>query len=322
MTIDWLLWLLPAALLYLMYAWFSGAEWLCNGLLRLEQARSGLRLTRVRAGGSQFQLLTNTPLQQLQDGDDRRPVLMLLHGFGGDYTHWLRVSPHLGRHFRLVIPDLPGFGGTALPAGETGTMEEQAERLHALIERLDITQLYLGGNSMGAYLAAVYAHRYPDQIIALWLLNPGGVHGGLHTPLLEDAVLRGENRLIATDARKMKTLSAAVFVREPWVPRPITRRIIRSAAHSQPMWEQLFDDLANRSTPLEELAPQLPPTLLVWGDTDQVLHPDGAEVLRPLLQQSQIQILPQTGHCPMIEHPARVATDWLQFVTSRQTALT
>ena len=102
-------------------------------------------------------------------------VLVLLHGFGGDKDNWTRVAKYLTPHFRVVAPDLPGFGDSSKDLEAIYTVASQVDRLHAFLSALDIQAFHLGGNSMGGYIAGFYTVKFPREVLSLWLLAPGGV---------------------------------------------------------------------------------------------------------------------------------------------------
>lgn len=311
--------------IYLGYAWYSGAPWLVSALLWLERSRNHLSSHTLDVSGIQFHYLARpaTPPVAGSSSPGKRPVMVLLHGFGGDAYHWLRPVSHLSVHFDLLIPDLPGFGKTPFPPDGAANMEAQADRLHQWMKALDIESCYLAGNSMGAYLAAVYAARYPQQIRALWLLNPGGVHQAELTPLLQTVADGGTNLLIPHDMASFYQLRQRVFARQPWLPHPLVRAIVQRCRERDALYRQLFDAMCYHSAPLESLCPRLTmPVLVVWGHHDQVLHPAGAEVLKPLLPAAQFVLMMDAGHCPMIEFPRRCSEDFVRFVNSSAASLT
>ena len=105
----------------------------------------------------------------------RGETLVLLHGFNADADHFNRVARHLTGHFRILAPDLPGFGETLSSASNDYRIEAQAETVVEWMDGVGIQRCYLGGSSMGGFIACAIAARYPDRIRALWLLAPGGV---------------------------------------------------------------------------------------------------------------------------------------------------
>jgi len=75
-------------------------------------------------------------------------TLVLLHGFGANKDNWTRFGKYLTSHFRVIAPDLTGFGESSPDPDGNYTIRVQAERIKAFIRALGIKPLHLGGNSM------------------------------------------------------------------------------------------------------------------------------------------------------------------------------
>ena len=91
------------------------------------------------------------------------PVVML-HGFGGSAEHWVGMATSLTRRFRVLAPDLPGFGGTSASPSERFFVPLQAERVHSFLQALRVERYHLVANSMGGNIAGALAERAP----AMW----------------------------------------------------------------------------------------------------------------------------------------------------------
>ena len=129
----------------------------------LERKRCGLRLKSTAVDGETW--------HYLEGGAADAPVLLLLHGFGGDKDHWTRFSRALVRDYRVIAPDLPGFGDSARHAGWDYSLNAQRDRLNEFIAALKLGPLHLGGNSMGGHLAVIYAlvaAQIDTQILAVF----------------------------------------------------------------------------------------------------------------------------------------------------------
>ncbi|MCG8465184.1 MAG: alpha/beta fold hydrolase [Xanthomonadales bacterium] len=325
MTQVWLVLAVVAVVLYLVWAWRNGSPWLVRLLVSLEQRRVGLSKAQIQADGIEFQYLHDgegaTPAAK---PDDQRPILVLIHGFGGDANHWLGIAPLLTPHFQLYMPEVPGYGETAFPSGGELSIDAQSQRLAAFIDAIGIEQCYVAGNSMGGYLAAMLGQQIPEKIRALWLLNPAGVHGAELTPLIAEATEEhGDNALIPMNFIEFERLRRSVFVTPPLLPRPVAASVIRRCQQRIRLYKRLFEAMCFASTPLDNFAAQLTmPVLLVWGDEDRVLHPSAAPVLEQLVPNIQSVMMKNMGHCPMIEAPEPSAKDFERFVKSLGNPLT
>ncbi|HEV2353945.1 MAG TPA: alpha/beta fold hydrolase, partial [Puia sp.] len=98
-----------------------------------------------------------------------QPVI-LLHGFAEDATVWDNQAEALGKIARVIIPDLPGSGGSPL-AGRPVTMESMATGIRELLDDLRIGKTILIGHSMGGYISLAFAALYPERLHAFGLFH-------------------------------------------------------------------------------------------------------------------------------------------------------
>ena len=117
--------------------------------LALERRISGLTLKSARVDGFD--------LPYLEGG--KGEVLVLIHGFGGDKDNFTRIARFLTPHYRVLIPDLPGFGDATRRLDAGYGMDEQTDRISVFLGQLGLDRVYLGGNSMGGFIASLYAAR-------------------------------------------------------------------------------------------------------------------------------------------------------------------
>ena len=122
----------------------------------LERQRAGLELQSVVVDGETW--------PYLEGGSSDAPVLLLLHGFGGDKDNWTRFSRTLVENYRVIAPDLPGFGDSARHPDWDYSLTAQSDRLEGFVAALELSPLHIGGNSMGGQLAALYTHTHPEQV--------------------------------------------------------------------------------------------------------------------------------------------------------------
>ncbi len=102
------------------------------------------------------------------------PPLLFLHGLGGLWQNWLLNLPAFMDRFRVVAPDLPGFGGSEMPAGRI-SIQGFARVIDALCERLEITNPVVVGNSMGGFIGAELALAFPTRVRKLVLISAAGI---------------------------------------------------------------------------------------------------------------------------------------------------
>ena len=118
---------------------------------------------------------------------DARP-LVLLHGASGSWTHWIRNIAPLAKRFRVIVPDLPGFGDSDLPS-EPHTADVLADLVTSGLEAVmqPSMEFDMAGFSFGGIIAGLVAARMGDRVRTLVLFGPGGmgVAGAPRQPLLK-----------------------------------------------------------------------------------------------------------------------------------------
>ena len=279
----------------------------------IQLGRNGANLAedRVSVGGFDFAYLR---------GGDGEP-LVLVHGFGGNKDNWTRIAAELTPHFRVIVPDLPGFGESSKPANVGYTIAEQVERLRAFVKQLGLSRVHLGGNSMGGFISLAYAAKYPDEVASLWLLAPAGTKEAFDTELSKQYAQTGEIALLAQSPDDLPRIVAFVTAQPPWMPYSIRKFAGAQAFANRELHASIFRQLAaDRSTLLDASAGTriAAPALVVWGQQDRVLNPKGAEATKALLPNGQLVMLDGIGHVPQMEAPKRAAADYLKFREIRQ----
>jgi pimeloyl-ACP methyl ester carboxylesterase len=246
------------------------------------------------------------------------PVLILLHGLAAEGDHWLGVAAPLRRHFRVLVPDLPGFGSSQPPGGLSFRIADQAQRLEAWLDRLQIDRCTLVGNSMGAWIAAEFSSRHPDRVRALWLQDPFGVLSSRPSQILEGFYEQGSNPFAVATMQDYRNLVAIMFEKPPHLPYPIARAGFLDTQRLKDEMPRIQSEVLQQSEPLETLAPRLTmPVLLEWGRKDRAVDISGAAILEDLLPDAELVIREEVGHLPLLECPSQSAASFLQFAERR-----
>lgn len=277
-----------------------------------QAARAGAQLERWRADLQEAHATVSGFDIAYLDGGHGEPLL-LVHGFGADKDNFTRVARHLTPHYRVIAPDLPGFGESSKPANVSYSIADQVERVRAFAQHLGLQRFHLGGSSMGGAIATAYAAKYPGEVASLWLLAPAGTAVAFDSELRRHYEQTGENLLVAKTPEDHARVLDFVMSKPPFLPYSVRRVLAERAAANYPLHSKIFAELS-RSPPIETQVTRIDtPALIVWGTEDRALNPKGAEALKALMPNAQVVLMDGIGHLPMIEAVASSAEDYLAF---------
>ena len=267
---------------------------------------AGLRLGSVEANGIRIPYLVGG------EGE----ALVLLHGFGGDKDHWTRFARGLTDSYRVIAPDLPGFGETVRDPAVRYDVPSQIERLHAFLAAIGVDSFHLAGNSMGGAIAARYAAAHPKQVKSLILFAPGGVTTAQPSEL-QKMWESGRNPLLVESPEGFADLMKFVFAEPPWIPQSMLTYLAARAIHDRPFQQKIMEDLRSDLETLEKAMPSVKaPVLVIWGEQDRLVHVSGAEVIHKLVPSAKVEVMAGVGHCPMLEKPDETAKMFRDFRTA------
>ncbi len=238
--------------------------------------------------------------------------LMLLHGFGGNKDTFTRVSRFLVKRYRVIIPDIIGFGESAHPFQADYSPSTQVERLRALSQALNLKSFHLGGNSMGGQIALLYTALYPAEVNSLWLLSPAGVWSVPKSDVLKEVTESGHNALIATNEKEFKEVMALGMSRPPFIPEPMLKVLAQERIQNAALEKRIFRKILDHSVE-DQISGMETPTLIMFGSRDRVIPVETANVLSKLLPNSKVVFVQNAGHVPMFEKPRQCANDYVSF---------
>lgn len=235
-----------------------------------------------------------------RDGDD---TLLLVHGHPFNRSMWapqLAAIPEAG--WRVIAPDLRGYGQTTVVAGTTG-LDVFADDLAALLDHVGVERVVIGGLSMGGQIAMEfcrrYAHRVRGVLLAATFPQPETEEGKRNRRAMADRLV---SEGMATYAEEVLAKMLA--------PRSIAALPSTAAQVSAMMRttnpEGAAAALRGRAVrPAYEstLADLDVPALVVVGSADAYTTREDAERMRDLLRQSELVWLPGIGHMPNLEAP-------------------
>jgi len=248
------------------------------------------------------------------DESGRGPALLLLHAGIADRRMWDDVTPMLAERFRVVAPDLRGFGETPLPDGPFVYAADAA----SLLESLGIEHAHVVGVSLGGHVALDLALAHPDLVDRLVLVG-AGIDGWQHDPALvaawdEEAAAFERGDLDEVAWINVRTWLDGPTRGEDVVPKALRRRVFEmqraALEHENPAAEGGWLTPSRR----ESLGEVTRPTLVLVGALDQRGFRQIARLLAEEIPGAELIELPAVAHLPPLEHPEAFARTLLQFL--------
>lgn len=244
------------------------------------------------------------------DQGQGQPVV-LIHGFPFSHQMWRPQVPALARAYRVVMPDLRGFGESdSVPA----SVEELAEDMHALVEHLRLPPFVLGGFSMGGYVLFRYLARHADRVKAVMLLDtraePDTPEGKQRRYAAIDRITNEGPKGFLEDFLRL-VVSPRTMESRPEIMAEVRRLMERDRL---PSLTGGLRALAERPDNVPLLASIRAPTLIIVGEDDKATPVDSARKMHEAIKGSKLVIIPGAGHVSNIEQPDLVNGALLEFM--------
>ena len=252
----------------------------------------------------------------LVGGSPDAEPLVLLHGFGGDKDNWAAYAPEIVKKYRLICPDLPGFGENSRDFDRDYDMVTQAARVRDFLDAMGIEKCHIGGNSMGGFVSLRFALDFPERLISMTLFNNAGVIGANESKLQQEAQ-GGNNPLEIHSPDDVKRMLSFVAHKPMKVPGQFRKIFYEDFAVHRDLLDKIFWTLVEDGVgkPLNDQLDQVKtPTLIIWGRHDQLIDVSCVDVLKNGIANAESVVFEDVGHIPMIENPKETARHHLEFL--------
>ena len=229
--------------------------------------------------------------------------LVLLHAFPLSSAMWLAQREGLAARFRVITPDLRGFGGSPLGADEP-SVDVMADDVAALLDAKGIERAIVGGLSMGGFVTLAFCRRHAERILGLVLADTKAT---ADPDEVRHSRIRTAERLEAD-----KSVSVLVEDLLPKLVGPTTmlqralvygrvRGLVQSAPPHAAAWAQRA--MAARPDSLDALAALRTPALVLQGAEDTLATEEDARAMAEALPNAELIMIPRSGHLTAIEQP-------------------
>jgi pimeloyl-ACP methyl ester carboxylesterase len=271
-----------------------------------QRIAAGLSRAEVEAAGHRWVYAYS------DEAPEHAPVVVMVHGFTGSKENWYPVAQRLRGRYRLLVPDLPGWGESERrPGGDYGFVA-QGERLDAFVRTLSPrAPAVLLGHSMGGGIVALTAARHPGDVARVGLFDAAGVR--FRDNVFGAGVLAGRNPFGVTDDASLQRYLDTVYhvqAAKPRIPWPASSGLIERRRRDAGFEQSVLDRIgrgAERFLPGEEAANIHQPALLLWCRQDAVIDPSALALYAQRMPQAAQVMLDGCGHMSIMERPDAVA---------------
>jgi pimeloyl-ACP methyl ester carboxylesterase len=242
------------------------------------------------------QLSQPVPLEMSYDEYGAGHPFLLLHGGAGPLSvAGFATKLAAERNARVIVPAHPGFAGTPRP-DTLSTVGGLADAYLALLERLDLTDVTVVGNSIGGWIAAELAVRGSSRVSSVVLVDAVGIEVAGH-PVADFFALSFD------DLARLSYWDPTAFRIDPTTMSEPARAAM--AGNRAAIATYAGSSMADPGL-LQRLGNVAAPTLVVWGDSDGIVDPDYGKAYAAAIPGAQFLLLDKTGHLPQLESPDRL----------------
>jgi 2-hydroxy-6-oxonona-2,4-dienedioate hydrolase len=228
------------------------------------------------------------------------PELVLLHGLFGALSNWDTVQPLMAQYSKAIALSLP------LLTAHRSEVKVKALSMYAeyFVRSRAITPVSLCGNSLGGHVALRLYLAAPEAVDCLILTATSG----LYEHSVDSLPVRPGREFVEEHMRK-------VFVNEQFITEDAIQEIVKILEDRAHVLNLIHAARSAKKDNLKDLLGEIKaPTLLLWGEDDQVTTMEVAEMFHKLIPNSQLVSIKKCGHAPMIEHPEWFAEEVKKFL--------
>ncbi len=250
-------------------------------------------------------------IRYLESGSSKN-TLLLIHGLGASAERWSSVIPIFSDQYRVIVPDLIGFGQSDKPTIDY-TVNFFVDFLEKFIAILEINHPIIVGSSLGGQISAEYASLHSQKIKMLVLVSPSGIMKQ-STPALDGYIMAAmyPNKISAKNAFELMEGSGK-HVEERIISEFIERMRLPNAKLA---FMSTILGLKNSKSITSKLELISIPTLLIWGTDDPVIPIIHANGFTSSIQNCIFYEMNGCGHTPYVQDPEAFSSKVLEFLAT------
>ncbi|MEK7510433.1 MAG: alpha/beta hydrolase [Patescibacteria group bacterium] len=233
--------------------------------------------------------------------------ILILHGWGSSSDSWVKIQQMIAeKGFQAIALDLPGFGKTEAPR-EIWGVEEYANFVNQFAEQLGLAKFVLTGHSFGGQTAIQFAVQHPEKVEKLVLIAAAGVR---RTPGVAKKLVMAVAKLVSfllylvpfEDLRNNIRNAMYMLIRR--------RDYVRTQGIMREIFKKvIMHDLTAKFSKIQA------PTLIVWGDRDELTPVQDAYLMHELIPNSKLEIISGGKHALNFQMPEKLSNIIAQFLS-------
>jgi 4,5:9,10-diseco-3-hydroxy-5,9,17-trioxoandrosta-1(10),2-diene-4-oate hydrolase len=241
------------------------------------------------------------------------PALLCIHGGAPGADGWGNFGqnvPALAKHFRTLVPDLPGYGRSGTPAVPGGQYEQQAHAFAAMLGELGVTKAHLVGMATGGGVAVALAIHYPELLDRLVLVSSaGGLPLFSPTPSEGQKLIRDYYRGDGPSLEKMRRYLQMMLYDKSLVTEELVRDRYEKSLYTR------TSDAGPREELWQDLDLVTAPTLIIWGRDNRVQGYDNALFMLNRIRDADLHLYGHSGLWVPFEQQQKFEDDVITFLT-------
>ena len=247
-------------------------------------------------------------IRYVEDGNSEKNLL-LIHGLGASAERWEFVIPQFAKNFRVIVPDLIGFGLSDKPMVDY-TTDYLSNFIRDFLNELKIDNVSIIGSSLGGQIGAEFTYQNPTIVDKLILVSPSGImkHS---TPALDAYVMAALYPTDFSASNAFQIMSGTRDIDQKTIKGFVERMKLPNAKMA---FMSTLLGLKDADVISEKLTSIKSPTLIIWGENDPVIPIKYAQSFISEIDDCRFVKMADCGHTPYVESPDKffkIVSDFL-----------
>lgn len=286
--------------------------------------KTGIKLFFIIIGGFAVNVFAQAPIEKtvtvfgakinyVEAGDPAKPHVILLHGLGGSTANWAFNIPALAQNNHVIAIDQIGFGKSDRPMLKY-RVSTYVDFLDKFMTETKIGSATLVGNSLGGWVAALTAIKYPNRVDKIVLADAAGIKpSDVDLNLIYS--LNYSTRDEVRDLVKLVFYNQAIFASNAFIEESMRLRVVANDGYTI---NSLIDSIKRGEDFLHTRLGEIKkPTLIIWGKQDGLLKVADGEQFNRGIAGSELVVFDQCGHVPQVERATDFNKKVLEFLAKK-----